>query len=138
MLSVSDIRALLCRVQTSDTTTALEVEVLDDQPTTIPDFNVVLSIDEHRVASATSSPTTIVTSFKPEYPRTIPTDFYLLFDEYNRKLTFIVTILTNFSHLIVLILIFTITLLILIVIFFLYILCYHYHFRSIRHPRLSI
>ena len=118
---------LLCRSMPKDT-----FEEFDDNFTQIPDFNVVLSIDERNF-------TTILTTTSTTTMMTITTfDYRTFFDQFDDKLSAILSIITSFSQLLVLMLIFSILTLILIIILFLYILCYHYHARSPGTSRTSI
>jgi hypothetical protein len=103
-------------------------EEFDENFTQIPDFNVVLSIDERNLTTTSTTTMMTITTF----------DYRAFFDQFDDKLSAILSIITSFSQLLVLMLIFSILTLILIVILFLYILCYHYHARSPGTSRTSI
>ncbi|CAF1128760.1 unnamed protein product [Adineta steineri] len=91
----------------------------NDNTTNIPDFHVILSIDQQ----------------KPIETTTQLYDNYSLFDEHYRK---IISIIGRAANLITYIFIFTTIILTLLIIFFIYILCYHYHIRLIRKASLTI
>jgi hypothetical protein len=96
-----------------------------DNTTDIPDFHVVLSIDQPQQP--------IKTTTVAHLP-----DYYLLFNEHYRNILSTLAILTRASNLITFIFIFIIIILILLIIFFIYTLCYHYHVRSTRKSSLLI
>ncbi len=107
-----------------DTNRDLEEELYDDNnTTTIPDFHVILSIDQQKPIETTT------TQFY---------DYHLLFDEHYRKVLSILTIIRNTANLIIYIFIFTTIILILLVIFFVYVLCYDSRTRTIRRSSLLI
>lgn len=91
---------------------------LDEPTTDIPDFHVILSIDEQQTLKSTTESS--------------HTDYYLLFNEHYKNLFSTLTILIRASNLLTYVFIFTIIIFILLLIFFLYVLCYHYHTRSKR------
>jgi len=108
-----------------DTNRDLEEELYDDNnTTTIPDFHVILSIDQQKLIE-----TTTTTQFY---------DYHLLFDEHYRKVLSILTIIRNTANLITYIFIFTTIILILLVIFFVYVLCYDSRTRTLRRSSLLI
>ena len=119
----------------------LDLQIIDDNQTQIPDFNVILAINEQNItpklATTTTTTATMITTTSVEKPQAIAVDYSPFFEEIDRKISSILTTITSFSHILVLMLIFTIMTLILIIILFLYILCYHYHSRSIRASRTS-
>jgi hypothetical protein len=90
--------------------------------TDLPDYNVVLSIDNHQPIETTTR----------HY------DYPLLFNEHYQKILSILAVITRASSLITFIFIFTIIILILLIILFIYVLCYHNHIRSIRKSSLLI
>jgi len=107
----------------NDTNYNLQVDDFDDNTTNIPDFHVILSIDQQQPLETTTT--------------RIP-DYYLLFDERYKKILSTLTVITRASNLITFIFIFTIITLILLIIFFIYILCYHHHIRSNQKSSLLI
>lgn len=113
------------RLKHIDTNPDLEDELYDDNnTTTIPDFHVILSIDQQKLIE-----TTTTTQFY---------DYHLLFDEHYQKVLSILTIIRNTANLITYIFIFTTIILILLVIFFVYVLCYDSRTRTIRRSSLLI
>lgn len=99
-------------------TTNAGLLLLDEPTTDIPDFHVILSIDEQQTLKSTTLPST--------------TDYYHLFNEHYQNLFSTLAILIRASNLLTYVFIFTIIIFILLLIFFLYVLCYHYHIRSKR------
>ncbi|UJR10505.1 hypothetical protein I4U23_014708 [Adineta vaga] len=91
----------------------------DENSTEIPDFHVVLSIDQEKILETT----------------THVSEYQLLFDEHYQK---ILLAIRRATHLITYIFIFTAIILILLIIFFIYILCYHFHHRVIQRSSLLI
>ena len=92
-----------------------------ENTTTIPDFHVVLQIDQE---------TTIPMTTLPSY--------VLSFDAHYKQILSTLNIIVRTSSLLTYIFIFTLISLVLLVIFFLYILCYHYHMRTKRKSSLLI
>ena len=103
-----------------------EAQVTHTNLTTLPDFKVVLSIDETRVNLSETTP------LPHEIERFISLDYYLLLEEHYRKLATVVTLLTGFSHLLTIVFILCSLILIFLVIFFLYTLCHHLQHRAAR------
>ncbi|CAF4612909.1 unnamed protein product [Rotaria sp. Silwood1] len=80
----------------------LQVEIFDDTTTHIPDFNVILSVDEQQTIEST----------------TLFTDYHSILDEHHRKLLSTLVIIRKNWNLLIYIFIFTIVILILLIIFF--------------------
>lgn len=99
--------------------TNVQVEVIDDQSTSIPDLNIILSIKQ----DPPIKPNITINSI-PYYNR------YFLLEEHYRQILLSLTRLTRYSILLKLIFIFLIIILIILILFFLYMLCYHYRIRS--------
>jgi hypothetical protein len=99
----------------------------------LPDFHVILSIDEQRTTTMNSLNS--VSLVESDTSRATPIHDQLTLES---KLTSILSIFTSFTQLLISVLVCAIMILIVIVIFFLYVLCYHYHFRSNSRLSLSI
>ncbi|CAF1316042.1 unnamed protein product [Adineta ricciae] len=91
----------------------------NDNTTEIPDFHVVLSIDQE----------------KPIETTTALSEYQLLFDEHYQK---ILIAIWRATHLLKYVFIFTTIILILLTIFCIYILCYHFRHRVIQRSSLLI
>lgn len=101
------------------------IDSFDENTTTLPDYHVVLQIDQNKPIA-----TTTIADHLPDY--------YLLFNEHLKQILSALTVTLRASHLLMYTFIFTLISLILLILFFLYILCYHYHTRTKRKSLLLI
>ena len=99
--------------------------LLTTTSSSIPDFNIILSINDDQTTTTTSMPEQNLTHFNS----TPYHHHYLSLEENSRQILASLARATKNSILIKLTFIFLIIILIILIIFFVYMLCYHYHIR---------